>query len=240
MDPRLRDIEGIDELFTVAPEDFVKTRHALTKALKGSGDPDAATLVGSLKRPTGPVWAINQLAREHPDDIERFLEIQSSLADLGGGRRLSELTSERRKVVGRLTQLAAKLLKRDGQTATTQILQRIGGTLLAADDPDEQEAIRHGVLTRELTISGFGGTAIAETAPTGEAPDVVEESSRRAAAALEAEASQAAERADRLAEEAARLLQEADAASAEAREARKRADRLVKEAKAAHSKLERS
>lgn len=236
----LREIEGIDDLFETPPEGFVKARNALAKELKSEGDTEASARITKLKRPSGPVWAINQLARNQPGEVERFLEIQSSLAEIGGGRRLNELAAERRKVVGRLTQLAGKLLKSSGQTATTQTLQRIGATLLAADDPDEQEAIRLGLLTHELEVSGFGGMSFSEAA---EEEDTDEEDERKRAEqeveGLEAAAAEAAERAGRLDEEAAQLLQEADAAAAEAREARKEADRLAKEAKSARAKLER-
>src|SRR5688500_15001206 len=231
------EIPGIEELFDTPPDGFVKARNALAKELKSKGDTEASALVTKLKRPTGPVWAINQLARTHPREIERFLEIQSSLAEIGGGRRLNELAAERRKVVGRLTQLAGKLLKASGQTATSQTLQRIGATFLAADDPEEQEAIRLGLLTHELEVSGFGGMTFAESATEDE--DMDREDERRNAEeeieALGAEATEAAERADRLDEAAAKLLQEADAAASEAREARKQADRLSKEAKAART-----
>lgn len=237
---RLQDIEGTAELFDTPPEGFVKARNALATGLKSKGDAEAASEIAKLKRPTGPVWAINQLARTHPEEVERFLEIQSSLGEIGGGRRLKELAGERRKVVGRLTQLAGKLLKAAGQTANTQTLQRIGSTFLAADDPIEQEAIRNGLLTHELEVGGFGGMTIAGAA---EEDDTDKEDERRRAEeeleALEAEASRSSERAERLDEEAARLLQEADAAASEAREARKQAQRLSKEAKEARGKLKR-
>ena len=237
----LHDIDGIDELFDTPPEGFVQARNALAKELKSKGDAEASAQVTKLKRPTGPVWAVNQLARRHPEEIERFLEIQSSLAEIGGGRRLNELAAERRKVVGRLTQLAGKLLKADGQTATTQTLQRIGATLLAADGPDEQEAIRLGLLTQELEVSGFGGLSFSDTNADEDDTDKEGELKRaeQEVEELEAAAAEAAQRAARLDEEAAELLQQADAAAAEAREARKNADRLAKEAKAARMKLTR-
>lgn len=238
----LHEIDGIHELFETPPEGFVKARNALAKALKSQGEAEASAQVAKLKRPTGPVWAINQLARRHRDDVERFLEIQSSLAEIGGGRRLNELAGERRKVVGRLTQVAGKLLKADGQTATTQTFQRIGATLLAADDPEEQEAIRLGLLTHELEVSGFGGLSFSsDTSPEEEDTDKENERKRaeQEVEELEAAAAEAAERATRLDEEAAELLQQADAAASEAREARKQADRLATEAKAARAKLKR-
>ena len=237
---RLQDIQGIDELFEVVPSEFVKKRNALAKELKASGDPESASLVSALKRPTGPVWAINQLAREQADEIGHYLDIQSSLATVGGGGRLNQLASERRKVVGKLMQLGEKVLKASGQTATTPTLQRIGATLLAADDSEEQERIRRGLLTEELSGTGFGGLPL-DTADADD-PSDPEEDRRRAEEevdALEARAREAVEVADRLAEEAARLLQEADAAASEAREARKRADELAIKAKSERAKLKR-
>lgn len=240
----LGDIPGMDELFDAVPSEFVKRRNALAKELKASGEAEAASAasaVSALKRPSGPVWAINQLARRYPDEVERYLEIQSSLATVGGGGRLNELATERRKVVGKLMQLGESLLRASGQTASTQTLQRIGSTLLAADDAEEQEAIRRGLLTEELTVSGFGGMTI-DAGESGDDSSEAELERRRAeegTEAMEAEAEEAAQIADRLAEEAARLLRESDAAAAEAREARKRADELAKEANSARAKLKR-
>lgn len=237
------EIDGIEALFDTPPEGFVAARNALAKELKSKGETEASTRITKLKRPTGPVWAINQLARTQPEEIERFLEIQASLAEIGGGRRLNELASERRKVVSRLTQLAGKLLRVKGQTATTQTLQRVGATLLAADDPEEQEAIRLGLLTHELEAGGFGGMSFEDAADEDDADGSDEDDERERAEReleeLEAAAAEAAERAARFDEDAAELLQQADAAAAGAREARKSADRLASEVKAARAKLKR-
>lgn len=229
----------IEELFSVPPEEFVKTRAAVVKELKERGDKDRAAHVAALRRPSGPVWAINQLARKHPGEIERYLEIQSSLGGVADATELNQLAAERRRVVGRLTQLGGKILGDAGHGASPQVLQRIGSTLLAADDPEEQEAIRAARLQEELTVSGFGGMSF--DAAEDEEADADDERRRlqERAETLEAEAREASERAERSSEEAARLLAEAEATASAAREAREEAERLSKEAKTARSRLKR-
>jgi len=240
MTPELAgEIAGLDDLFAAPPQEFVQRRNALVKELKAGNERAAAELIATLKRPTAALWAINQLARHHPDEVERYLEIQRSLGTVAGASALGELTGQRRRLVGRLTRLAREILEEAGHAVTTQTMQRVGSILLAADTPEEQDLVRRGRLDREPTASGFGGMALDPDQAVAAAPAEESPAADREAEQLEVQAVAAAKVADRLAEEAARLLQEADAVASEAREARKRADELRRDAKAARTKLTR-
>jgi len=231
------EVAGLDDLFATPPQEFVRRRNALVKELKAAGERAAAERIAALKRPVVALWAVNQLARRHPGEVERYLEIQRSLGTVTGASALGELTGQRRRLVGRLTKRAREILEEADHAVTTQTMQKVGSILLAADTDEEQDLVRRGRLDREPTASGFGGIALDPGEEEGAAPDEESPAADREAEELEAQAVAAAEVADRLAEEAARLLQEADAAASEAREARKRADELRRDAKAARTKL---
>ena len=56
--------DAADELYALAPGDFTSERDALAKRLRGDGRRDEAMAVKALRKPTTPVWALNQVAPE--------------------------------------------------------------------------------------------------------------------------------------------------------------------------------
>src|SRR5207244_13193920 len=116
--------DRIDELFTLAPEEFVAARDELAKQLRADGNSDGAAQVKALRRPTVAAWAINQAARRHPEHVEDLLAAGRDLREgqrrmmSGKGRAdLAALGSRRRTVADRLTRLATELLEEAGRGA---------------------------------------------------------------------------------------------------------------------------
>src|SRR5262249_61350356 len=56
------------------PKEFTRARNSLGAELRKSRDADAARVVAGLRRPSAPLWAVNQLARHARTPLERFLE----------------------------------------------------------------------------------------------------------------------------------------------------------------------
>ncbi len=82
----------VDELFTMAPAEFVAARNALAKALKADGHRDEAAAVAALRRPTVPDWALNSVALQDPDVVADAVDAAEHLrsvqaAALGTRRR---------------------------------------------------------------------------------------------------------------------------------------------------------
>ncbi|HEY1281086.1 MAG TPA: hypothetical protein VGF22_15525 [Acidimicrobiales bacterium] len=75
----------VDELFTVAPEEFVATRNALVKALRAAGQKDEAAQVANLRRPSPSDWALNVTAHRHPDDVSALLDAAADLRRVQAG-----------------------------------------------------------------------------------------------------------------------------------------------------------
>ena len=153
----------LDELYALVPADFTHARNDLAQRLKQAGQVDAAARVKQLRKPTLPLWAVNQLARRHPDEVRALLDAGSRLraaqqaALRGENQELRTATTEERKLVRGLTQRSEELLQEAGHATDPK---RIAGTLRAAAvDPAGRGLLEQGRLSDELEPTGFGAIA---------------------------------------------------------------------------------
>ena len=58
---------AVDELYGLAPEEFLARRTALAATAKRAGDVGLARQITALRKPTVAAWAVNLLARRRPD-----------------------------------------------------------------------------------------------------------------------------------------------------------------------------
>ena len=147
------DLEArLDALFASEPTEFTATRDALARDLRADGRDDDATSVKSLRRPTVAVAAVNRIARERPDEIAELVAVGSHLAALqsdpqGDRDELRELTRERRALLTRLTDGAARSTERPDAARSA-----IAATLDAASlDELARDDLLRGRITRELS-----------------------------------------------------------------------------------------
>jgi hypothetical protein len=153
----------LDNLYAALPADFTRTRNDLAQRLKQAGQVEAAARVTQLRKPTVALWAVNQLARRHPDDVRALLDagerlrIAQQAALRGESQELRTATAHERKILHGLTQQGAELLRETGHSADTR---RIADTLRAAAvEESGRELLRQGRLSEELEASGFGSFA---------------------------------------------------------------------------------
>jgi hypothetical protein len=149
--------DDIDGLFEAPPDAFVKERDRLTRSLKEEGKDGLAAEVKALRKPTLPAWAVNQLVRRHPKEVQLLIEAgrevqaQQRAADPEGLRRASQ---RRRDLISDLLRTAEPIVEEQG-TATEATIRAIEATLEAASaDPGAGEDLLRGRLTRPLA----GGT----------------------------------------------------------------------------------
>jgi hypothetical protein len=145
--------------------EFVARRTALARALR-PGDADAAAAVGKLRKPPVSVWAIDQLAVEHPDLVTEVLaagaDAREAQQAVAGGARNGEdllLASARvREAVEAAVRAATTVLGRSGRGTTDQTARRLRITLQAAVSGGARErmALWRGTLDRDLEPTGFG------------------------------------------------------------------------------------
>jgi hypothetical protein len=236
--------QELDDLFGVSLDEFTAARNELAKRLKSAGQAEAAEQVSALRKPSVPVWAVNQVARRDPDAMGRVVgagralrEAQEAAFGGGGGDAVRRATADERAAVRELTRVAERLLDDEGRRPTRSVVDRIGATVrTAAVDPEAAELLARGRLTGELESPGF--TAVASLAPPPSkrrrgAAATPDRAARRAheqrvrrleqrLETLERKAEQAAVRAERAEADALAAREEADAAAEELRVERER------------------
>ena len=240
----------VDELFTMAPAEFVPARNALAKALKADGHRDEAAAVAALRRPTVPDWALNSVALQDPDVVadavdaaEHLRSVQAAaLGDPSAAPDLREAMAQAREASGALRKAAEDVLRRAGRPAgdMSALTSRLNETMVHPGLLSQLHAGRLGTAAVDA-LDPFSGAPAAPSTSAGPA-----RSGRAAARPPRAPAAPTArkaapkppppkvervdERAERQARRAAELLERR---RAQAAERLARADAVVDEAKAA-------
>lgn len=228
-DDEVLDRPEVDALYALDPHEFVSARDALSKELKAEGDSDAARIVKALKRPTKVAWALNQVAREHADEVAALLDAGARLRDrqaeaLSGGDAdaLRDAAAERRD---RLRDVVAMAVARGGDGVREDAT---GSLDVASIDPDAGAALAAGRLTAAIPRPadlGFGGMPDPPTRPTSRGPRApASGSARRRAPAPEPPPPVRLDRRriDKLERELRRAAREADAAEDDLADAERR------------------
>jgi hypothetical protein len=149
----------VDELYAVRPEEFVAARSALVKQLKAEGRKDDAAAVAKLRRPSVAAWALNQVAREHPDLVTAALaagerlRAASDAALAGRPGELRDATAAERAAASAVVKAAAAHLGARVDATAPALLATIR---VAALDEAVADQLRRGVLVTEQEQPGFG------------------------------------------------------------------------------------
>lgn len=255
MSEDLPDIDTvIDELYSLAPADFVSHRSAYVTRFKKAGDKSGATRIGGLRKPTFVAWLVNTLARQDESAVAELFDLGAELEraqQRGDGHRLRELSTARSASIRALTDRAVALGRERGVTVGDNAAREVSNTLNAAmADPEIRDRVRAGRTVVAETYSGFGPALLSlvpdppetetETEDDGE-PDIADDAPESAAesdAENEAERLRQAEH-DRLVAE----LDSAETAFDAARDAADAADqgteRAASERRSATAEVER-
>lgn len=253
MSEDLPDIDTIiDELYSLAPADFVSHRSAYVTRFKKAGDKSGATRIGGLRKPTVVAWLVNTLARQDESAVAELFDLGAELEraqQRGDGHRLRELSTARSASIRALTDRAVALGRERGVTVGDNAAREVSNTLNAAmADPEIRDRVRAGRTVVAETYSGFGPALLSlvpdppetETEDDGE-PDIADDAPESAAesdAENEAELLRQAEH-DRLVAE----LDAAETAFDAARDAADAADqdteRAASERRSATAEVER-
>ncbi|MCE3554302.1 hypothetical protein LWC33_22960, partial [Pseudonocardia sp. RS11V-5] len=160
MDTEERVEAAADELYGVAPDDFVPVRDELVAEAKEAGDKEAAKAIGRFRRPTQAAWLANLLARERGDQLDALLDLAEELSSAQrtlDGVQLRHLSAQRSKLVGAMAREARRLAAEDGHRVTESVEKDLRGILEAAlADEEVADEVRSGRLTRTVSWSGFG------------------------------------------------------------------------------------
>jgi hypothetical protein len=236
----------IDRLYGLPLDEFTSSRNALAKKLKGDGDSEAADQVAALAKPSLPVWAINQLARQEKPRMRALLDAGAKLRKAqeralsgGGPDALRTAQADERDAIRDLVEQAGTILEQAGRPPTRPVLERIRSTLSAAALAEPARAtLKAGRLTDELQLSGFDALAGIEPAPRGKAMPRDELAERRKKKAeIERERRRLEKQASDLNDRAEKAERQAEQAEETAAEARELADETRQAADAAAAEL---
>jgi hypothetical protein len=157
--PTLVALPSLDDLYAAEPEEFVAARNALAKQLKAAGDKDTAAEVAKLRRPPVSAWALNQVARSRPDEIEALM---TAAADLAGaladpaGADLRAIQRAFRSAIEAVVRTTLDVVSSSGRNPSPGLQQAIQATLQAAAvDDGIALALRSGVLAEDEPAPGF-------------------------------------------------------------------------------------
>ncbi|MBM7246148.1 hypothetical protein HQO12_23700 [Rhodococcus fascians] len=186
MSEDLPDIDTvIDDLYSLAPADFVSHRSAYVTRFKKAGDKSGATRIGGLRKPTVVAWLVNTLARQDESAVAELFDLGAELEraqQRGDGHRLRELSTARSASIRALTDRAVALGLERGVTVGDNAAREISNTLNAAmADPEIRDRVRAGRTVVAETYSGFGPALLSLV------PDTVDDADADADAETEAE-----------------------------------------------------
>src|SRR4051795_815108 len=255
-----------EDLYGLPPEEFTAARDEVAKQ---APEPALKKAIKSLRKPTVSAHAVNQLVREHPDEIDDLLDLGDQLRSVMTGDKgdVRRLTEQRRDLISSLVAADLPAGIRDDVTATLEA---------ATADPELGAAVRSGRLVKPLRYAGFGAmpdlddvvatpvpqrparqkqtgaakkstakkSAAAKSAPKKEAKPAPDLSGLRQKVLDLAGAADDAQRryddAVHAAVEARKLLDRAEAERAEAHKAARAAHAAVEQARRELGRLERS
>jgi hypothetical protein len=222
----------LDRLYGLPREEFTSARNALVRDLRKAGRKDEAEEVRALKKPSVSAWAVNQLARQHPQQVAELVKagdgLRKAQRDVLGGKKGADVRAASRvqhELADELVEAAREILAKTGSKATQSTAQRISGTLRAASsDPAAAKLLRKGRLSEDVESVGFG--PLLHVAPQRKGRSRPKRDRARERAALQKQRKREAVAQAR--QEASAARKAADQAEREAKRARERAEAAEK------------
>ncbi|MFX4287958.1 hypothetical protein ACQBJO_15590 [Janibacter sp. G349] len=160
---------AVDELYGVAPADFVATRTRLVQTAKGD-DPDLAAQVKALRKPTQSAWLLNRVARDEPQvvaDLTALGERMRTAQSRGDGAALAAARPERRAAIDALVAAAGRCAEAAGARLSPTGADEVEATAVAVlADEQSGRALRSGSLLRPLSYAGFGEVELDDAVAT--------------------------------------------------------------------------
>ena len=238
---------ALDDLYAADPDTFVALRKQLVTDLRAAGDRAGANELKAARRPSTSAWALNQLARRHPQIVETLLARSNELRVVQSRPgaapidAMQETIRAHRRALAEATDTALGIL---GTRANDTFRNEIASSLRAAStDPDVGRRLERGRLVREADAeSGFPDAShltLVPVPPAAEPKPPAKKAAlpdRSAAAESAARVAREREQARAAAREADRALR--DAAATRANDAAAEASRLEQRVKELEAELD--
>jgi hypothetical protein len=212
--------ESAHALFALDPNDFVTARDQRARELRKEGEKDEAAAVKALRRPTVPVWALNQVARQRPDVVEALIAAEAQ-AHATKDKDVRAALAQRRERLQDVVRAARDIIDGSGRSADPHELDLTSAvsTILASEGLTSD--FREGVLTKTVDENADIEWPDVTGTPPPREPAPARPSRALARARDELERRQAA------VDDATRRVADAERALADARDAVARAEAEV-------------
>jgi hypothetical protein len=224
---------ALDRLYGAQLADFVAERDALARELREAGKREEAEQLKRVRKPSVPVWTINQVSRRQPKKLGELVEAANQMRtaqEQGESRRLREAIESHRRTLEELVSQAEDILSETGHSTTSGTVTRVWSTVRAASlDPEVQPQLLSGQLEEETESTGFAaGLTVQPSRPAAER-----------SAPAEAAAAEDSERAQRK-QAIGEARDELKSTRAQLKERRAQARELEAEERAAHREWQRA
>lgn len=151
---------ALDELYGVAPSDFVALRTRLVSEAKAADDPELATELRALRKPTVVAWLLNRVARDEPEVVTTLLDLGERMRAAqakGDGAALAAARPERHEAIDGLVAAARRCAGETGASFGAAAEDGVSATAVAVlADPASGQALASGRMLRPLAYAGFG------------------------------------------------------------------------------------
>ena len=159
--------EAVGELYGLHPDEFLSARRGLAAKARADKEAGLAKAIESIRKPTAAAWAINQLVRARPDDMERLVELAAALHEAQekmDGAAMKSLGRERTTLIDELVRATAEVAKEGGGGPLSMpVANQVRETFVAAlATTAAAETVGSGQLTRALSYAGFGDVDLSE------------------------------------------------------------------------------
>jgi hypothetical protein len=158
--------QAVGQLYGLHPDRFLSARRELAAQAKADKDIGLAKAIESVRKPTAAAWAINQLVRQRPADVEQLVQLAAKLHEAQekmDGAALKSLSRERSTLVEDLVRATSEVADAAGGSVSASVATQVRETFVAAlATTDAAEAVGSGQLTRALSYAGFGDVDLSE------------------------------------------------------------------------------
>jgi hypothetical protein len=219
--------DEVDRLYAAPRDAFIDERDRRAKALREDGKRDEAAALEKRRKPTVPAWAVDQLPRRHPEQVDALIGAAADLREAqrgagGDGQPgLRDAADDFRDRVAALRHRAEVVIAEAGSAPPTHIDDVERTLTAAAADPEHHDTLRRGIFERPLPASGFGAAG-----GLGVATSSASQSDPEAAAAEREERRRRRERRQRLERDRRNLESSRERQQRSAERAEEKADRL--------------
>jgi hypothetical protein len=231
--------DAIELLFDAPFDDFVAQRKQLAAGLRAAGDVAGAREVLATKKPSRTAWALNRVARHHPETLRSAIDALAAAAraqSTADGDAMRELARAFRDRIGDVIARCEETLQQAGAGLNVSQARRLGETLRAAisEPGDSRDRLLAGRLVDDLEVEDpFAG--LPSAAPSRAVGR--EGKAQRASEARERAVEQARHKVRELEEEARQARIAAQQAETAALRAQAEADKAHSAAHAAEARL---